>query len=77
MYFMTEVCIGPRGAQRNELNPSNLKERHSENVTSKNPVKQDEGGHFRQQEQHGPMMKARKSMAGSEKAKMQRHMTGL
>lgn len=40
-------------------------------------MKWDDGGHFRQQEQHGPMMKARKSMAGSLKAKQQRSMTGL
>lgn len=31
----------------------------------------DEGGHYRQQKQQGPTMKARKSMAGSRKAKLQ------
>lgn len=36
IYFMTDACVGPKGAQRNMPNPSNLRERGSENVMSKN-----------------------------------------
>lgn len=36
IYFMTDACTGRKGAQRNVLNPSGLKERCSEDVLGKN-----------------------------------------
>lgn len=36
IYFMTAACIGPKGAQRNMLNPPDLKERCAEDVMGKN-----------------------------------------
>ena len=36
IYFMTDACIGPKAAQKNVPNPSNLRERGSESVMSKN-----------------------------------------